>query len=61
MTIEEISKNKNKIGNKEFVKKFVQRYNVDSIDLSKKQLLLYCKKLEYYISWTKNRHMNTCT
>lgn len=59
MTIEEISKNK--IGDKEFVKKFVQRYNVDSIDLSRKQLLLHCKKLEYYISWTKNRHIKTYT
>lgn len=61
MTIEEISKNKNKIGDKEFIKKFAQRYNVNSIDLSKKQLRLHCKKLEYYISWTKNRHINTCT
>ncbi|CAK9823671.1 Zinc finger HIT domain-containing protein 2 [Anthophora retusa] len=59
-TKEEISKNKNKLGNKEFSKKFTQRYNMDNINLSKRVLLLYCKKLEYYLSWTKSCHINMC-
>ncbi|XP_006617042.1 zinc finger HIT domain-containing protein 2 [Apis dorsata] len=53
----EILKNKNDIGNKEFFKKFV-RYKIDNINLSKKMLFLYRKKLEYYLSWTKNCNIN---
>ncbi|XP_076624224.1 zinc finger HIT domain-containing protein 2 [Colletes latitarsis] len=56
----EISKHKNKAINKEFSKKFAQRYNMNNINLSKKTLLLYCKKLEYYLSWIKSRHLSTC-
>lgn len=55
---EEISKSKNKIGSKEFSAKFAQRYNADNINLSKKILLLHCKKLEYYISWLKCCNIN---
>ncbi|XP_043251045.1 zinc finger HIT domain-containing protein 2 [Colletes gigas] len=54
----EISKHKNEAVNKEFSKKFAQRYNMDNINLSKKALLLYCKKLEYYLSWIKSRHLS---
>lgn len=53
----EISKDKNDIGNKKFFKKFV-RYKIDNINLSKKMLFLYRKKLEYYLSWTKNCNIN---
>ncbi|XP_012148138.2 zinc finger HIT domain-containing protein 2 [Megachile rotundata] len=60
-TKEAISKNTNKAENKEFSKKFAQRYNIDNVNLSKKALLLHCKKLEYYLSWTKNCHINMCT
>ncbi|XP_076249698.1 zinc finger HIT domain-containing protein 2 [Calliopsis andreniformis] len=49
----ELSKYKNKPESKEFSKKFAQRYNTDYTNLSKKTLLLYCKKLEYYLSWCK--------
>ncbi|XP_017790403.1 PREDICTED: zinc finger HIT domain-containing protein 2 [Habropoda laboriosa] len=58
---EELSKNRNKIRNKEFSKKFTQRYNMENINLSKKVFLLYCKKLEYYLSWTKSCHANMST
>ncbi|CAL7938745.1 unnamed protein product [Xylocopa violacea] len=58
---DEILKSKNKIGSKEFSTKFAQRYNADNINLSKKILLLYCKKLEYYLSWTKSHHINMYT
>ncbi|XP_076761800.1 zinc finger HIT domain-containing protein 2 [Xylocopa sonorina] len=58
---DEISKSKNKIGSKEFSTKFAQRYNADNINLSKKILLLHCKKLEYYLSWSKSHQMNICT
>ncbi|XP_076162753.1 zinc finger HIT domain-containing protein 2 [Ptiloglossa arizonensis] len=60
-TKEEISKHKNRAGNKEFSTKFAQRYNMNNINLSKKALLLYCKKLEYYLSWIKSRHLSMCT
>ncbi|XP_076222138.1 zinc finger HIT domain-containing protein 2 isoform X2 [Nomia melanderi] len=55
---EEMSKNKNKAGSKEFSNKFLQRYGTDKINLSKKILLLHCKKLEYYLSWIKSCHLN---
>ena len=55
---EEISKHKNKPERKEFSEKFLQRYNMDYTHISKKSLLLYGKKLEYYLSWIKSCHMN---
>ncbi|XP_012537213.1 zinc finger HIT domain-containing protein 2 [Monomorium pharaonis] len=47
----EISIHKN--GNQEFTKRFSQNRSTD-VNLSKKSILLYLKKLEYYLSWTKN-------
>lgn len=58
---EDIPKNKNKDGKKEFSTKFAKRYNMDDLNLSKKTLLMYCKKVEYYLSWTKSCHINTRT
>ncbi|XP_017760278.1 PREDICTED: zinc finger HIT domain-containing protein 2 [Eufriesea mexicana] len=58
--IEDMLENKNKIGGKEFFEKFIQRCNQDYINLSKKNLLLYLKKLEYYLSWTKSCYINMC-
>nr|XP_034192529.1 zinc finger HIT domain-containing protein 2 [Osmia lignaria] len=60
-TKESISKHTNKNENKEFSIKFAQRYNINNVNLSKKVLLLYCKKLEYYLSWTKSCHLKMCT
>ncbi|XP_053986309.1 zinc finger HIT domain-containing protein 2-like [Hylaeus volcanicus] len=57
----EISKHKSKTGTKEFSKMFAQKYNMHNINLTKKILLLYCKKLEYYLSWIKNSHLGMCT
>lgn len=59
-TKESISKHTNKNENKEFSIKFAQRYNINNVNLSKKVLLLYCKKLEYYLSWTKSSHVKMC-
>lgn len=58
---EEISKYKNKSGAKEFSKRFAQRYNVEYANLSKKTLVLHCKKLEYYLSWCKSQHIHMKT
>ncbi|XP_018394929.1 PREDICTED: zinc finger HIT domain-containing protein 2 isoform X2 [Cyphomyrmex costatus] len=42
-----------KSGNQEFTKTFAQRLSNDT-KLSKKNILLCLKKLEYYLSWMKN-------
>ncbi|XP_076294270.1 zinc finger HIT domain-containing protein 2 [Lasioglossum baleicum] len=54
---EEVSKLKDKAGSNEFSNTFRQRYNKSEIKLSRKSLLLCCKKLEYYLSWIKNMHV----
>lgn len=48
----EISVHKSTKNNQEFTKRFPHRS--DSDNLSKKDILLYLKKLEYYLSWVKN-------
>lgn len=49
----EISKQKSEHRSSEFSKKFVHENYTNNFDLSKKTLLLGCKKLEYYLSWIK--------
>ncbi|XP_078036410.1 zinc finger HIT domain-containing protein 2 [Augochlora pura] len=58
---EEVSKQKNEVENKEFSKIFSQRCDTNNINLSKKALLLCCKKLEYYLSWIKSCRVNMNT
>nr|XP_033333111.1 zinc finger HIT domain-containing protein 2 [Megalopta genalis] len=59
---EEVSKQKSNVESKEFSKIFSHRYNTNNnINLSKKALLLCCKKLEYYLSWIKSCHVNINT
>lgn len=41
-----------KSSNQEFTKRFSQKHS-DDANLSKKSVLLYLKKLEYYLSWVK--------
>lgn len=49
----EISMHTNVKSNQEFTKRFPHRRDGE-INLSKKNILLYLKKLEYYLSWVKN-------
>jgi len=49
----EISTCRSASGNEEFTKRFSQKHS-DDTNLSKKNLLLCLKKLEYYLSWVKS-------
>lgn len=49
----EISTHKNAKSNQEFTKRFPHRRDND-INLSRKNIILCLKKLEYYLSWVKN-------
>lgn len=49
----EISMHKSAKSNQEFTKRFPHRRDSD-INLSRKSIILYLKKLEYYLSWVKN-------
>ncbi|XP_072757959.1 zinc finger HIT domain-containing protein 2 [Anoplolepis gracilipes] len=49
---QEISMDKSAKSNQEFTKRFSHRHDSD-IKLSKKNILLYLKKLEYYLAWVK--------
>lgn len=49
----EILMHKNTKSNQEFTKRFSYRRDND-INLSRKNIFLYLKKLEYYLSWVKN-------
>lgn len=48
----EISMHKSEKSNQEFTKRFPHRRNSE-INLSKKNIVLCLKKLEYYLSWAK--------